>query len=100
MEKRYIVAAALTFVVLIVWQVYFAPKPPPQAPIEAPAETGEPAEVREDPRTGFDEVQPAPTESDRVPDAEAVEAERVEEITIETALHHVVLTNRGGRVVS
>ena len=101
MEKRYIVAAALTFLVLILWQVYFAPKPPPPAQQgDAPIETARPVETGEDFRTAPDEDQPVATESDPMPDANAVEAAEVEEITVETDLHRVVLTNRGGRVVS
>ncbi len=101
MEKRYIVAAALTFVVLIVWQVYFAPKPPPpQQPVEAPTETArrldDPGGQPREPAVG----EPPAAGTDPLPEAESVEAERVEEITIDTDLHTVVLTNRGGRVVS
>jgi YidC/Oxa1 family membrane protein insertase len=100
MDKRYIIAAALTFLVLIAWQYYFAP--PPRQP--ATPQEGVPVETTSPDRPPETAAAPAELPSDDPPPevvAEAtVEAVAEEEITIETADHRVVLTNRGGRVVS
>ena len=99
MDKRYIIAAVLTFLVLIAWQYYFAP--PPRPPERAQPQESSPVEVV--PREPVqDEPTAAEPEStiEASPIEAAVQAQAEEEITIETADHRVVLTNRGGRVVS
>lgn len=100
MEKRYIVGAVLCFAALILWQVYLAPtlSPPPPRPEAVPAQQ-QPAPVEAAPDTTEIEENrgaEAPLEAP----VEAVQAQQEEEITVETDLYRVVLTNRGGRVVS
>ncbi len=100
MEKRAVIAIALSFVVLLGWYWLFpAPKSPSQggppvagrtvpAPPASPA-TAKPAE----PAT----VEPA---SQSVPASQPVAAEKAETVQAETDACVVVLTNKGGRVVS
>ena len=98
MDKRYIIAAVLTFLVLIGWQYYFAPPPRPPEPA-LPQETSPLEAVPREPAR-----EPAAAEPESMveapPDETVVQAPAEEEFTVETADHSVVLTNRGGRVVS
>lgn len=97
MEKRYILGALLCFVALILWQVYLGPSispPMPQAvPPPPPGEKVADAAPADEPAESEPPIE-APVEAD------TVQAEQVEEITVETDVFRVVLTNHGGRVVS
>jgi YidC/Oxa1 family membrane protein insertase len=108
MERRLLIAIALAFVVLFLWNVVlFPPPPPPRAPDRpmTPAEGGAIPEPRPVPAGG---VAPAPTPA--VPPATiraeppepagAVEAAGTEEHTLETDVYRIRLANRGGAVVS
>jgi YidC/Oxa1 family membrane protein insertase len=100
MEKRAVIAIALSFVVLLGWYWLFpAPKqpsrgsltPPDRAAQAAPVApaTAAPAESRA--------VPPAPSSA---PSAPAVAAEKPETLHVENDVCLVELTNKGGRVAS
>ena len=99
MEKRLVAAFALSVLILLGWSVVskkFFP-PPPQdvaagAPEVAPAAPESPAELA-----------PPPVPSAAAPgvaDVPAVTAPAEQEVRLETGLAEIVLTNKGGRVLS
>lgn len=96
MEKRALLAAGLSLLVLIVWYQLFPPQVPeptaadPQE-ISAPIEAAPTAPVE---RETFDPGEPAAAGPERV------EAASAQTFTVETAVHRVELTNVGARLVS
>jgi YidC/Oxa1 family membrane protein insertase len=101
MEKRLIIFIVLAVAVLLAWQWIFPPPEPPPAP--PPAEITEQAPAAETPALtdaregeGGDPVEAVST----VEPADPVEATLAEQIVVEADRMRVVLTNRGGRIVS
>ncbi|MBZ5639727.1 MAG: membrane protein insertase YidC [Acidobacteriia bacterium] len=100
MEKRAVIAIALSFIVLLGWYWLF-PAPKPSAPATppvagsraAPAPVAPAAPKPAEPTAVAAASEPGPT-------ARAVAAEKAETIRVETAVCEVVLTNKGGRVLS
>ncbi len=94
MEKRLLLAVALSFVVMVGWLV-LVPSPAPE-PIP-------PAAVAEGPAQGRDPAPPAATHLPRpafpVP-VERVASEKPEEVSVETDLFQIMLTSQGARVAS
>ena len=93
MEKRFLFAIVLSFVVLFLWQAVFLKKP---EPVQAPAaETMEKLSVPE--TTGMKKV--PPTETKTPPAAkeilQPVSGEREEEIIVDTTLYRAVWSNKG-----
>ncbi|MCC7125261.1 MAG: membrane protein insertase YidC [Acidobacteria bacterium] len=92
MERRVLLAISLSFLVLFVYQTYFAPPPPPAgpaavAPVSAPASPGpspEPVSAAAAP----------PVSAPAVVAGEAAERD----IVVETANVRAVFTNRGARL--
>ncbi|HEU5393532.1 MAG TPA: membrane protein insertase YidC, partial [Candidatus Methylomirabilis sp.] len=91
MEKRALLASALAILILIAWQVFFAPAPP-RPKVEKPEET--PAAP---PATG---PKPAALVPPRRPPVAVRQPQREEQIRLETDLLQVTLTNQGGAVLS
>ena len=96
MERRIFLAIILAAVVMYGWQAFFMPPPPParsssqQAAAKPATPTAAPA---------VQEPEPAETQPE-APAAQTVKGEQAErEIVVDTAVAHVVLTNRGGRVL-
>ena len=89
--KRLILAIAISFVFLFVWQSYFVPPPPVE-------EAGQPAEeipmpvqeAGDETLTGSAIIEPLPEET-----SEALRSSAEKEITVQTPLYRAVLTNRG-----
>jgi YidC/Oxa1 family membrane protein insertase len=94
MERRAIVAAALAVVVLLAYQAFFTPAPPPTEPKTEPRK--EAAEEKPAAKTAAPQHQ---ARSPRLVGAPR-RGEREETITLETDLLKVVLTNRGGGIRS
>jgi YidC/Oxa1 family membrane protein insertase len=97
MEKRFVAAFALSVLILLGWSLIsrklFPPPPPPIAassPAAAPEATPSPATVPAVPA-----VPPVPAAA-----AAAAAAEKEQEVRLETDLAEIVLTNKGGRVLS
>lgn len=91
MEKRVLLAVALSFLVMVGWLFLFPPpKPHPLPPAEAAVPASSPAPAVTEP-VASDETAPAPA---------PVAAEKAEEVRVETDLFEVALTNRGARVTS
>ena len=98
MDKRFGLFIALSIAIMVVW-LWLAPKPE-RPPTPQPVTTGEAV-----PGGATPEIEPEP-----IPDVEPAEeeplisdpvvAEYAEKLTIETDVMTVVLTNRGGRILS
>jgi YidC/Oxa1 family membrane protein insertase len=97
MEKRAVLAVALSFLVLLAW-LWLFPAPEPEETPAAPVETGEPAPETD--QAGSIEEEPRPERPEAEDDAPAAEALAEEEVVVENELFRVVLTNQGGRVRS
>src|SRR5580765_5227746 len=100
MEKRLLLAAALSIVVLLVWDA-ISPKPPKPAPVSqtpAAAMVPPPASVSSSPAPLAPGAPPppAPPAVDVVPVAAASETT----VTIERPLYRAVIDNRGGVLTS
>ncbi|MEE8282286.1 MAG: membrane protein insertase YidC [candidate division NC10 bacterium] len=93
MERRAILATVLAVIVLILYQTFFLPTPPPRPP-EPEQEV-----VEETKPLAPDEVPQPLAKAPRIA-GPLRRGEREEEITLETDLLRVVLTNRGGGVRS
>jgi len=99
MDKRTLVAIALSFLILIVWQLFFvkAPEKPatpaggvtPQTKIEEPAGAPSTVPAKEEIATLPAETIPVPTKEDNARD-----------IVIEAPLYTAVITTDGGRIKS
>ncbi len=100
MERRVFIAIVLSFLVLYMYQAYFAPPPP--APKPAASTTQAPAAgagTAKAPAPASAEAS-APAVSPAAPQPQALISEPAErEITVDTAAVQAVLTNRGGRVL-
>jgi len=109
MEKRALLAIALSILVMVAWQMFFAP-PVPEAPLPADPNSGA-ATVSGDTTRGAGDETPAPGAGSAEPEPAGVppwdagiapapraEAAGVEEFRVKTEHHDVRLTNRGGRV--
>jgi len=103
MERRVLLAISLSFLVLFVYQSYFAPQPKPAAtPVTAPATPSEggkeppaPSAASATPAAVAPPATPAPASSP-VAVEEGESAER--DITVDTATVQAVFTNRGARL--
>ena len=96
MERRIFLAIILAAVVMYGWQAFFMPPPPPTktASQQAAAKPATPAAAAPAVQGSKPETQPAAAPGQTV---KGEQAER--EIVVDTAVAHVVLTNRGGRVL-
>jgi len=110
MEKRALLAIALSIAVMVAWQMFFAP-PLPEAPQLAdpnaapgsiaeappgsePAITGSPM-----PGSAHDAPTTSPSAEVKGEPGPRIEAAAAEEFRVKTAHHDVRLTNQGGRVL-
>lgn len=105
MEKRTVLAIALSALILIGWSIvmkkYFPSPTPPPAPAatpSAPAAGASPSPSGAPTPAAAPPTAPAPAPA--VPSEPAVSAAKEEEIRIETPSAWIVLTNRGARVRS
>ena len=105
MEKRALLAIALSIGVLMVWQMFFAP-PIPEVPLPgdpnyvsevAPPPTDETIDGATPPPAAPQEA--AVPEPAGAPQAPRIEASATEEFRVKTAHHDVRLSNQGGRVL-
>ena len=101
MDKRVLIAAGLSVLIIVAWSYLFPPPEQPAAP--QPPVTSAPAELQaEDPsqqeQAPLREVTPPPAEGAPLPDAR--EATSVEVFHFESDLFEVEMDNRGGRVLS
>jgi YidC/Oxa1 family membrane protein insertase len=96
MEKRLILAIVLSFAVLVLYQLVFVKKPPPQEPIPAAASEIE-KPLKQEP------IQKKPLaieESEEKKDIQPVAGEHEEEIIVDTLLYRAVWINRGAQLKS
>ncbi len=105
MEKRALIAIAISFLIMLAWQSWFAPKPgPAQVPDGAPAVESTPSTETEPESTPpFDSGRPGTTPAEQpaaeeLPEAIGETAQR--EVAFENDLFEVTFSNRGGRVLS
>jgi YidC/Oxa1 family membrane protein insertase len=99
MEKRVLIAIVLSFLILILYQVFFIKKPPEtEAPPESITEIQKTPEEKPaekeflSPAGVPEEKEPAEKETDLQP----ISAQAEEEILINTSLYQAVWSNRGG----
>ena len=101
MEKRILLAFALSFVVLFAFSRFSGPPLPVESPdTETLVASPEATPVREDrvpPATAFEERNPSEPTSDSQLE---IEAQRSEELTLETGLYYAVFSNEGGELRS
>jgi len=99
MEKRFVVAFALSVLILLGWSLlskrYFPTEPAP-APASLPSSDAPPAPAETAPAQAQDIPSSAPPASAVAPLASTNE----EEVRLETDAAEIILTNRGGRVRS
>jgi len=96
MERRIFLAIILAAVVMYGWQAFFLPPPPPRpSASQTAAKPATPAAAA----PAVQESTPAENRAEAAP-GQTVKGEQAErEIVVDTAVAHVVLTNRGGRVL-
>jgi YidC/Oxa1 family membrane protein insertase len=96
MEKRALIAIAISFLILLAWGYIFPPAQPPEpttpAVVEEPGQ--EPDRSPVEPTLG--EAATVPSVPEAAEDAPAVAAERLEEVRVDNNHFSVLLTNRGG----
>ncbi len=104
MDKRALIAIALSIAVMMTWQVFFAPDPP--IPPE-PSSVDAPAPSASGPETpGLDDPDRPPAEEDGAAtledpesvSSEPIRADREEQFRVTTRSHDVRFTNEGGRI--
>jgi YidC/Oxa1 family membrane protein insertase len=92
LEKRLPIALGLMMVVLFAWQYFFKPAPGPK-PVQSPNDQPKAAQVTERPAAAKTGPIAASEESSTPPNQTQAAAEVTNEI--DTALYHVVFSNRG-----
>jgi YidC/Oxa1 family membrane protein insertase len=97
MEKRAVIAIALSFVVLLAWYWLFPAPKPVSTGFEPAADHGAPAAPAAPAAAKPAALEPAPPSAPAVP---AVAAEKPENLRVENDVCVVELTNKGGRVLS
>jgi YidC/Oxa1 family membrane protein insertase len=102
MDKRSLLAVALSVAVLAVWQVLFAPRQRPHSVISPQQEVaaGRPeASPATQPPPATPQPEPGPRAAETT-SAEAIAAARHEEFIVETDTFSVRFSNEGGRILS
>jgi len=96
MEKRLILAIVLSFAVLVIWQLVFVKKPPPQEPIPEAV-----AEIEKPPKQEPIQKKPLTVEeTEEKIEFQPVSEESEEEIVVDTPLYRAVWINRGAQLKS
>ncbi|HPJ96138.1 MAG TPA: membrane protein insertase YidC [Syntrophales bacterium] len=100
MEKRTLLAIALSVVVVFAYQFFFAPKPMPRQPAAPPGAIEAPHQQAKTPQPATDTAAaPAPAEkSTRTAVAQKAGLEK--DVTVDTPLYRAVFTTRGGALRS
>lgn len=100
MEKRALIAVALSIAVIAVWQIFFMPTPPaPPKPEVAPQEMA-PGPPPSSERSPEGPVAGEPPSAGREsPPAAAIQADSVVEDRLRTDTHDIRFTNEGGRLI-
>jgi YidC/Oxa1 family membrane protein insertase len=96
MEKRLLIAAGLSLLILVTWNVLFPPPPRPRPPLPAAASEA----VGVAPDAGPEALEPPPPEEPAAVASDPVAAEAGETVRVETAHFDVTLTNEGAAVAS
>lgn len=100
-NRRLLLAASLSFALIVVWTMFIAPKPPEKPPAvpagrEAPAKTGVPPATQPPPaESSASAVSPAPAAP-----VQPVAATQEETVTLEAGNARAVLSNRGAQLLS
>jgi YidC/Oxa1 family membrane protein insertase len=98
MERRVLVAVALSFVVLFVYQMLFVKSPPRRTAPATPARTTQPAVVAP---SATPQATPSPAPSPALEPAAAVTADTAaRDVVVETDLVRAVFSNRGAVLTS
>ncbi|MFM7202567.1 MAG: membrane protein insertase YidC [Myxococcota bacterium] len=97
MERRALLAAVLSMLVLIVWQQLFPPPPQPEVPASTSAPASSPAVVGAQPAPSASPVTSAASDVPGAVPSPDVDLPSVQK-TLETSLYKVVLTSDGGGI--
>ncbi len=97
MEKRALIAIALSFLIMLAWQAFFAPEPAPVG--SAPAQQAETVD-RSSPETATTPAADPAVPGEPEPFLEAMEDTAERQVRYENDLFDITLSNRGGRVLS
>jgi len=96
-EKRVILAFALSFVMLLIWRVFFVKAPPP-APPKSPSAVSQQA-----PKSNGAQEAAAKPETPKVPAPPVIptaEGHQAQDITVENDLYRITFSTRGGVITS
>ncbi len=97
MEKRLILAIALSFLVLVLWQAIFVKTKPQPQPQALPSER---AELEEPTPSAEISTEAQVSELPSFPPAEEVKAQAEEEVVVESSLFRAIWSNRGASLRS
>lgn len=100
MDKRAVLAVALSVAVLAVWQVLFAPRVRPHPVPQVVATEQAPSSPGAEAAAGSPVPVPETASPSVPPSAESVSAEKREEFIVETESYSVRFSNEGGRILS
>jgi len=100
MEKRVLLAFAVSAVIFMVWSTLVAPPPRPVVSEATPGEAAGPESLQAGPAAAAVEVAEPEPEPEAPPVLEAVAAEMEEVVTVDNGLVKIELTNRGGAIRS
>ncbi len=92
MEKRTLLAIALSVVVVFIYQFFFAPKPTPKQPAKTPSAIEAPQQQA---KTSTPALTPTPAEKS-TQTAIVQKAGLEKDVTVDTPLYRAVFTTRGG----
>jgi YidC/Oxa1 family membrane protein insertase len=101
-DRNFLLAAALSVLVLLFWQAYFVPPPAPPPPAEdvAAPEVGVPAEPRPAPPTEAERVVTVPeAPAPAIPEPEADPREPEQRIALRTDLWEAEFSSHGGALL-
>jgi len=100
MEKRTLLAIALSVVVVFIYQFFFAPKPTPKQPAKTPSAIEAPQQQAKTP-TPAAGAAATPTPTEKSTQTATVQKAGVEkDVTVDTPLYRAVFTTRGGTLRS
>jgi YidC/Oxa1 family membrane protein insertase len=106
-NRRLLLAASLSFALIVVWTMFIAPKPPAKLPGAPAGQTtpaaaapgaATPAAATGQPAAASSPAVPAPAV--QAPPAKPVAADHEETVTLQAGNARAVLSNRGGQLVS
>ncbi len=101
MEKRLLLAIVLSFLVLFLYQLVFVKKqPPPETPIESPAEIQKIPVQKQAQKESPEPIEKSQTSQEKEELYQPISEEMEKQFVVDTPLYRAVWTNRGGQLKS